>query len=369
MQNQQSYIAPFNRGSYAPMQNIDFFISRELSHSHKVKRLSLWIVGAPLYFISAQCATFMYACLCHFKERMIVATFRVSKIGLYWQQLWKKENTEKKKNIILSPGFCEQGGRCFLLWRCQDVCHPGFIHLLCYLFFGVGGRSHTPHTHTHSSPSLAHRGLYLEVSAVRCRHSCNGRTAGPPQESAAICFKSSLVNNGVGVLVKVVAVGGVAAKKKNGVHHAKAGGWVDSKRFSCLLSGGDEATNRAQTEAPETADSFLFLFVCPVPWIWLKSYSYCSLTLCIYTILSFYCVICDMTALRLIDHLSRNEGYIVLWSMLSVFIFCLLYNSIKWQCKIFHFLLQCLNFETQLNERKENHFNTLFQTTAPYITL
>lgn len=73
------------------MQNIDFLISRELLHfpSRTRSKALLWFVGVPQYFISAQCATFMYACLCHFKERMIVATFSVSKIGLYWQQLQK----------------------------------------------------------------------------------------------------------------------------------------------------------------------------------------------------------------------------------------------------------------------------------------
>ena len=73
------------------------------------------------------------------------------------------------------------------------------------------------------------------------------------------------MNNGGGVLVKVVAVEGVAAHKKNGVRHAKAGGWVDSKRFSCLLSDGDEASNRAQTLklAPtETADSLTSSLIC-----------------------------------------------------------------------------------------------------------
>lgn len=66
-----------------------------------------------------------------------------------------------------------------------------------------------------------------------------GLDAGPPQESAAICFKSSILSNGGGVLLKLGERAGlVAAQKKNGSHHVKAGGWVGTKRFSCLLSGG-----------------------------------------------------------------------------------------------------------------------------------
>lgn len=65
--------------------------------------------------------------------------------------------------------------------------------------------------------------------------------AGLPQESAAICFKSKAKHRGGGVWMGCGGSGGgglVAALKKNGVHHVKAGGRVDSKRFSCLLSGG-----------------------------------------------------------------------------------------------------------------------------------
>ena len=46
------------------------------------------------------------------------------------------------------------------------------------------------------------------------------------------------------MLVKVGAEqgrGGEVAQKKNGVHLGKAAGWVDSKRFSCLLSGGKQS--------------------------------------------------------------------------------------------------------------------------------
>lgn len=134
----------------------------------------LWFVGVSLY-CSTQCATFMYACLCHFKERMIVATFRVSKNVLYWQLLEKRKEKEnsnrRKKNIILSFGFCEQGGRCFLLWRCQDVCHPDFIHLLCYLFFVCVGVCVFVHTHMYTLSSTC-QGMYLEVLLVRCRDAC-----------------------------------------------------------------------------------------------------------------------------------------------------------------------------------------------------
>lgn len=68
----------------------------------------LWFVGVSLY-CSTQCATFMYACLCHFKERMIVATFRVSKNVLYWQLLEKEKKrktvTEEKRTLFCPLAF------------------------------------------------------------------------------------------------------------------------------------------------------------------------------------------------------------------------------------------------------------------------
>lgn len=80
-----------------------------LSKPHKVKGFRFGLFGVPLYFISKQCATFMYACLCHFKERMIVVTFKKKKKnGLYWQLLVKKKKkkenqTEKKKEHYSVP--------------------------------------------------------------------------------------------------------------------------------------------------------------------------------------------------------------------------------------------------------------------------
>ena len=62
-----------------------------------------------------------------------------------------------------------------------------------------------------------------------------------------------------------MAVGGGGTKEKKRSRHAKAGGWVHSKRFSCLLSDGDKATNRAQTlepAPPETADSLTSILIC-----------------------------------------------------------------------------------------------------------
>lgn len=78
-----------------------------------------------------------------------------------------------------------------------------------------------------------------------------------------------------GVLVKVGAgkrgwrrEGGwvMAAQKKNGVHHVKAGGWVDSKEiFVSVIWVGDKAANRARTwkpAPPETADSLTPSLIC-----------------------------------------------------------------------------------------------------------
>lgn len=36
------------------------------------------------------------------------------------------------------------------------------------------------------------------------------------------------------------------SRKKNGVHRAEAGGWLDSEIFMSVFWRGDEATNRAQ---------------------------------------------------------------------------------------------------------------------------
>lgn len=68
MQNKQPqwYVAPFNRGSCTAKCRILIFLYPGSYHTLQAtqgQRLLLWFVGVPLYFISTQCATYMYACL------------------------------------------------------------------------------------------------------------------------------------------------------------------------------------------------------------------------------------------------------------------------------------------------------------------
>lgn len=148
MQNKQSrwYVASLSRGSCT----ILIFLELGIYHTPQVtqgQRLSKLYV--PVYFISPQYATFMYTCQCHFRECMqcVLQHYSVKKRMVLTAAGKKVQRTHKKKNIALFLVFCEQGGRCFLLWRCQDVCHSGFIHLLCFvlfisLFFGKITRMH-----------------------------------------------------------------------------------------------------------------------------------------------------------------------------------------------------------------------------------
>ena len=123
---------------------------------------------------------------------MIVATFSVSKIGLYWQQLGKMKTDREEKRAVFCPlafvsgvvdvFFCG-GVRMYVTQASSIFCAISF-------FF---------HTHTCAHTPSTNRGVYLEVLAVRCRDARRGGNAGPPQESAAICFISIPVNNGGGV--------------------------------------------------------------------------------------------------------------------------------------------------------------------------
>lgn len=148
--------------------------------------------------MSTQCATNMYACLHHFKERMIVATFSVSKLD-WIDSSWKKENRHRRKKKHYSVPWLLLAGWSMFSFVVESECHPGFIHLLCYLFFlGWGWWQITRlHTHAHtSSPSLT-QWCILKCCCLGVEMLA-GENAGPPQESAAICFKSSIVNNGGG---------------------------------------------------------------------------------------------------------------------------------------------------------------------------
>lgn len=124
------------------MLNIDFLISRRaitLSEPHKVKGFRF---GSPLYFISNT--------MCHRYVCLPVPLQRKNDCSnIYGVKNWtglaaagekkEKENgnseEEEKKHYSVSLAILSKGGRCFLLLRCQDVCHPGFIYLLCVFFF------------------------------------------------------------------------------------------------------------------------------------------------------------------------------------------------------------------------------------------
>lgn len=143
----------------AQLNAVYWFSYVTLSKPHKVKGFHLF-VGVLLYFISAQCATFMYTCLCHFKGRMIVVTFSMSKIGLYWQQLQKNENRHRREKHYSVPWLLWAGWSMFSFVEVSGCMsprlHPSFV--LSPFFWA---RSHTHTSSTHSPLPPTQPGMYL----------------------------------------------------------------------------------------------------------------------------------------------------------------------------------------------------------------
>lgn len=220
-----------------------------LSKPHKVKGFRFGLFGVPLYFISKQCATFMYACLCHFKERMIVVTFKKKKKnGLYWQLLVKKKkekgkpDREEKRTLfcplafvsgVVDVFFC--GSVRMYVTQTSSI----FVLSLFFFFFFFPPRSHI-HTHVHT-----HRECILKCCWLGVETLAMGEAPVRLGNLRLFVLKANLVNNGGGCSGEGGSVGGGRVggfeHKKNGVHHVGAGGSADSKRFSCLLSGGRQS--------------------------------------------------------------------------------------------------------------------------------
>lgn len=152
--------------------------------------------------------------------------------------------------------------------------HPSFVPSLFFsLFF--------PSSFFLFSRIVCLRLTPTAVRSLKCWrlgvHMLAGGSAGPPQESEAICFKSSRVNNSGGVLV-------AAQEGKNGVHQVEAGGWADSEIFMSVIWRETKQLiglrHRSLCLQRQLMHLLPLLFVCPVPWMWITSY--CRLTLCVY---------------------------------------------------------------------------------------
>ena len=211
-------------------------------------------------------------------------------IGSCW---WKKKRKRKtrqrrKKNIILSLGFCERGGRCFLLWKCQDVCHPDFIHLCAislFFFFFFPPRSHI-HTHIHT-----HRECILKCCWLGVETLAMGEAPVRLGNLRLFVLKANLVNNGGGCSGEGGSVGGEGrwlwAQEK---WSPSSRGWRLGRLKEIFMSVIWRETkqlighrHRSWSLQRQLIHLLLLLFVYPVSWIWLKSDCYCRVTLCMYT--------------------------------------------------------------------------------------
>lgn len=272
------------------MQNIDFFRSRELScfPSHTRSKAFALVCWCPTVFISTQCATFMYTSLCHFKERMIVATLSATKIGLYWQQLQKNESRQSREKHYSVPWLLWAGWSMFSFVEVSGCMsprlHPSFVLSLFFL-----GQITHPHIKYTLSPSS---NTARDVSCWWLAVEGAGRVdTGSPQEAAAICFKSSVLSNGGGVFGEVGRGRGGGSGGFGGSAEEKwspsCKGWRLGRHkeiFMFVIWRETEQLigprHRSLCLQRQLIHLLLILFVCPVSWIWLKSYSYRRLALC-----------------------------------------------------------------------------------------
>lgn len=259
-----------------------------LSKPHKVKgsRFGLLVshcipsAHSVLHLCMPDCATSK-------KKRVIVATFSVSKIGLHWQQLERwKQTREERRTFICPLAFVSTVVDVFFCGGVRlYVTQASSIFCVISLFGGGGGLSHT-HMCTHTPLPLWHaEGCILEVFVVGCRDAHWGGNTGPPRESAAICFISSLVNNVGGVLVMVVGAGGSGTEEKwspscKGLRLGRLKEifmsviWWETKQ----LIGPRHGSLCLQRQLIHL---LLLLFLCPgLGW---KVSCYCRLTLCMFT--------------------------------------------------------------------------------------
>lgn len=144
------------------MPNIDFLTTRVYCalQATQGQRFSLRFAGVPQYFVSAQCATFMYTCLRHFRERMIAATLLCQKVGSYWQLLEeeKKSQAQEKEKDYCVPQLLWTGWSMFSFVAVSGCMsprlHPSFVPCLI-LFFIFSGQFSLSLTHTHTQRDVS----------------------------------------------------------------------------------------------------------------------------------------------------------------------------------------------------------------------
>lgn len=202
-------------------------VSITLSKPHKVKGFRCGLLVSPcilsahnmLHLCIPACTTSKKEWLLpHYcvKNWIILAASGKKKV---------KQTHKKKRTLLCSLAFVSRVVDVFFcggvrMYVTQALSIFSAMSFFCLFPFFFLARSHT-HAHTH-------RGMYPEVLLVWCRG-----------------VQVRLMNLQLFVLKADpwIMVRGRAREEqeKNGVHHIKAGGWVDSKRFSCLMSSGRQS--------------------------------------------------------------------------------------------------------------------------------
>ncbi len=189
-----------------------------LSKQHKVKGFRFGLLVSR-YILSAHNVQHlcMPACATSKKEWLLphLVCQKLDCIGSCWE---KGKQTEEKRALFCPSAFVSGVVDVFFCGGVRMYVTQASSIFCAISYFFLRGPDQTP-THmrqntqkrTHTLLSLSYT-RYVEVLLVRCGH-CWGE-AGLPQESAAICFKSSLVNNGGGVSGKVGAGGGGVNRRK-----------------------------------------------------------------------------------------------------------------------------------------------------------
>lgn len=126
------------------------------------------------------------------------------------------EGGGEKREVSVSLGFSNCSGRCFTLWRWQDLCQRRLVYLLC-LLLSLFVQVNWKHPPVHAFLSCPRTGACVSAEGWRNAPWVDAL----PQEAAAICFKGNLVNNGGRVQGPVVAC------KKNWIGRGEAGGRFD----------------------------------------------------------------------------------------------------------------------------------------------
>lgn len=222
-------------------------VSITLSKPHKVKGFRCGLLVSPCILSTHNMLHLCIPACATLKKEWLLPHYCVKKLdhfGSFWEKKVKQTH-KKKRTLLCSLAFVSRvvdvffcgGVRMYVTQASSIFCAMSFFFLW------------PDHTHMHTQMKVS----WSVAGSVQ-------RGAGPPHESAAICFKSSSMNNGEGVLVKVEAgvQGGGQHKRKMESIISRLEAGLTQRDFHVLCLAGDKATNRAQTlnpVPPEAADS------------------------------------------------------------------------------------------------------------------